>query len=69
MAQHPDFQKAIVLMSVQIQSFQREIGHVYSGKNLIANNVNYPNNPDETAKVRAGVKSLLNFSLIDVQAA
>jgi hypothetical protein len=64
MTPHPDFQKAIDLMSEQIQSLQREFGHVYSGKNLIANNVNYPNHPDETVKVRAGVKSLLEGSLL-----
>ena len=64
MAQHPYFQKSIDLMSEQIQSLQREFGHVYSGKSLIANNVNYPNSPDETAKIRAGVKSLLEGSLL-----
>ena len=64
MTPHPDFQKAIDLMSEQIQSLQREFGHVYSGKDLIANNVNYPAYPDETIKVKAGVKSLLEGSLL-----
>jgi len=64
MPQHPDLQKTIDLMGEQIESLQKEFGHIYTGKNLIANNVNYPNNPEETAKVKDGVKSLLEGSLL-----
>lgn len=64
MTQHPDFDKTLALMSEQIGSLQREFGHVLSGKNIIANNVNYPNHPEETVNVRNGVKSLIEGSLL-----
>ena len=51
-------------MGEQIRSLQREFGHVMSGKNLIANNVSYPNHPKETLAIRKGVKALIEGSLL-----
>lgn len=51
-------------MQVQGGALQREFGHVYTGANTIANNVNYPQFPEETLKVRRGVKSLIDGALL-----
>ena len=61
---HIDFEKAITLLSEYNKTIQREFGHVFTGKNLVANSVNYPSNPEETVKVRNGVKSLIEGSLL-----
>lgn len=64
MSPHPDFEKAIKLMSEQMGSLQREFGHVLTGKNLIANRVSYPSHPDETVNIKKGVSSLIEGSLL-----
>ena len=64
MTSHPDFEKAIKLMGEQMNSLQREFGHVMSGASLIANQVSYPNHPGETIKIRSGVRSLIEGSLL-----
>lgn len=64
MTPHPNLQNAIKLMSEQMSSLTREFGHVLSGANLIANNVSYPNHPQETIEIRKGVRSLLVGSLL-----
>lgn len=64
MNSHVDFEKAITLLSEYNKTIQREFGHVFSGKNLVANQVNYPAHPEETIKVRKGVKSLIEGSLL-----
>jgi len=61
---HEDFQNAIRLMREQIEVLQKEFGHVYSGKALIANKVSYPNNPEATAETRQRVKALIEGSLL-----
>ena len=64
MGPHPDFEKAIKLMSEQIGSLQREFGHVLTGKNLIVDKVSYPRFPDETVNVKKGIHSLIEGSLL-----
>lgn len=64
MSPHPDFQRALELMQLQAVSLQRAFGHVFSGASLIANNVNYPNHPEETAQIRSDVLNLIQASLL-----
>ena len=64
MSSTDQLRSALELMQVQGGALQREFGHVYSGANTIANNVNYPQFPEETLKVRRGVKSLIDGALL-----
>ena len=64
MKPHPDFERALRLMQIQGGSLQREFGHVLTGASLIANNVNYPNHPEETVNIRKGVCSLIEGALL-----
>ena len=59
-----DIQSGVKLMQELTETLQREFGHIYTGKNLIANNVSYPSLPDETIKVRDGVKSVLEGAML-----
>ena len=61
---HQGFQDAVTLLNEQTTSLQREFGHVISGKNYIVNQINYPQNPNETAEIRSGVKHLIEGSLL-----
>lgn len=64
MSSHPDFENAIKLMGEQMNSLQREFGYVMSGANLVANQISYPNHPEETIKIRSGVRSLIEGALL-----
>jgi hypothetical protein len=64
MQPHPAFQRVLSLMQIQGGSLQREFGHVLAGASLIANNVNYPNHPEETVNIRKGVRSLIEGALL-----
>ena len=47
-----------------MNALQKEFGHIFSGKNLISNNVSYPNHPNETKEVRAGVLGVLEGAML-----
>ena len=64
MSQNENLNNALELMQEHVKTIQREFGHIYSGKNLIANNVSYPADPDETQKVRNGVKAVLEGAML-----
>ena len=64
MSTNDELRRALMLMQTQGGALQREFGHVYSGANTIAINVNYPQFPEETKKVRRGVKSLIDGALL-----
>lgn len=64
MITNDELRRALKLMQTQGSALQREFGHVYSGANTIANNVNYPQLPEETKKVRRGVKCLIDGALL-----
>ena len=64
MTPHPKFQDALKLLQEQMGSLQREFGHVVSGKRLIAGAVSYPQYPEEEKKIRNGVFSLIEGTML-----
>ena len=64
MNQHSNLQNSIKLMQEHAAALQREFGHIFTGKNIIADTVSYPAYPEETEKVRDGIKAVLEGSML-----
>ena len=64
MNEHSNLQNSIKLMQEHAIALQREYGHIFTGKKIIADSVSYPGYPEETEKVRAGIKAVLEGSML-----